>query len=69
MCEFRLKYPNRYAVYHLYDDEIVLDGKIDEAAWEEVPWTESFGDIQGRSHWSQPWLNTHVKMRYDDEYL
>ncbi|TYZ66353.1 hypothetical protein PybrP1_006950 [[Pythium] brassicae (nom. inval.)] len=48
---------------------ITIDGRLDEAAWEEVPWSEDFVDIRGRRHWSQPWLATRVKLRFDDRFL
>lgn len=48
---------------------ITIDGRLDEAAWEEAPWSEDFVDIRGQRHWSQPWLATRVKLRFDDRFL
>ena len=28
---------------------IVVDGKLDEAAWEQAPWSDEFVDIQGEA--------------------
>lgn len=48
---------------------IVIDGRLDDAAWEETPWSEPFEDIRGARHWSQPWFATKVKLRFDDQLL
>jgi hypothetical protein len=47
---------------------IVLDGKLDDEAWKEVPWTSNFLDIQGPKL-PTPRYNTRAKIRYDDNYL
>ena len=38
-----LPFPKSYVVYHLsLGEEITVDGKLDEKAWEEVDWTQTF---------------------------
>ena len=34
--------PRTYIAYHLGDKTINIDGKLDDEAWAEVPWTEDF---------------------------
>lgn len=41
-----------------------IDGKLDEAAWQDTPWTTDFIDIQGAGH-SAPRFRTRAKMRWD----
>ena len=41
----------------------VIDGKIDEAAWQNLPWTEQFKDIEGDSKPVPTW-NTRAKMTW-----
>ncbi|ORX90117.1 hypothetical protein K493DRAFT_340224 [Basidiobolus meristosporus CBS 931.73] len=49
---------------------IVLDGKLDDPAWEKVPWTDYFGNIQGPAGIAPPpVMNTRVKIMFDDEYI
>jgi hypothetical protein len=45
-----------------------MDGRLDDAAWAEAPWTADFVDIEGPSR-SAPAYRTRVKMLWDDEYL
>jgi len=47
---------------------IVIDGKLDDAAWADAPWTEDFSDIQGDAK-PKPRFRTRAKMLWDDEYL
>ncbi|OQS03855.1 hypothetical protein THRCLA_03857 [Thraustotheca clavata] len=68
-CSFLNYYPKRYPIYHLHEESIEIDGKLDDDAWKDVPWTDSFIDIRGTKTWTQPWFKTRVKMRYDDEFL
>jgi len=46
----------------------VIDGKLDDAAWEAAPWTENFVDIEGDAK-AKPRLRTRAKMLWDDEYF
>ncbi|PRP81635.1 hypothetical protein PROFUN_01142 [Planoprotostelium fungivorum] len=60
--------PRSYVGYRTHKGSIILDGKLDEPAWQEVPWTEDFLDIQGTSQ-PTPRYKTHAKMRFDDDFL
>ncbi|GLE10429.1 hypothetical protein PINS_up022530 [Pythium insidiosum] len=69
-CSFRSLHPRRYNAYVVPDaTPIVVDGKLDDAAWADAPFSEPFVDIMGPLHWSQPWFTTRVKMRYNASYL
>ena len=47
---------------------IQIDGKLDDAAWKEAPWTSDFIDIEGATK-AAPRFRTRVKMLWDDKYL
>ncbi|MRX07587.1 hypothetical protein GJ697_07065 [Pseudoduganella sp. FT25W] len=47
---------------------IHIDGKPDDAAWRNAPWTADFVDIEGDSK-PRPKYRTRVKMLWDDQYL
>jgi hypothetical protein len=47
---------------------VTVDGKLDEAAWKAVPWTEDFVDIEG-SRRPKPRFRTRAKMLWDDKYF
>jgi hypothetical protein len=47
---------------------LVIDGKLDEAAWQAAPWTEPFVDIQG-DHAPAPRHATRAKMLWDDGHF
>jgi len=47
---------------------IHIDGKLDDAAWHNAPWTADFVDIEGDSQ-PRPKYRTRVKMLWDDQYL
>ena len=43
---FAASYPRQYITYRLQESErITIDGKLDDAAWEAVNWTEPMEDI------------------------
>ena len=65
-CTFSESYPRQYVAYRNFDRDLVIDGKLDDDAWQEVAWTEDFVDI---STSTTPRLRTNVKMRYDDTFL
>jgi hypothetical protein len=60
-------HPRGY-VCHRAADPITIDGKLDEAAWDAVPWSEPFVDIEGAAG-PVPRFQTRVKMLWDDECL
>ena len=47
---------------------ITLDGKITEKAWKNIPWTDSFIDIEGDLK-PKPYNDTKVKMLWDEDYF
>ena len=59
--------PQTYACPRV-EGAIELDGKLDDAAWANVPWTRAFIDIQGEAR-PTPRLTTRVKMLWDDEHF
>ena len=55
--------PRTYNAYHLNGKQINIDGRLDDAAWQEVPWSEKFVDMRSVLY-PEPFLETKVKMRY-----
>ncbi len=45
-----------------------VDGKLDDAAWANAPWTEDFVDIEGDAK-PKPKFRTRAKMLWDDEFF
>lgn len=45
-----------------------IDGKLDDAAWSDAPWTEEFADIEGPAK-PKPRHRTRAKMLWDDEHF
>ena len=46
----------------------VIDGRLDDAAWAEAPWTRDFADIEGELK-PAPSLRTRAKLAWDDDAL
>lgn len=59
------KTPRTYVAHKAIDD-IIVDGRADEAAWKNVQWTDDFIDIEG---YKTPKYRTRLKMIWDDVYL
>jgi hypothetical protein len=59
--------PKGYVCYRV-KDKLTIDGKLDEADWKAVPWTDDFVDIEGGSK-PKPRFRTRVKMLWDDDGL
>jgi hypothetical protein len=55
-------------VCHRASKPIEIDGKLDDAAWKDAPWSEAFVDIEGDAK-PKPRLRTRMKMLWDDSYL
>lgn len=51
-----------------YETIGTFDGRLDDAAWQAVPFTESFVDIRGAG-FPTPRFETRAKMRWDDRFL
>jgi hypothetical protein len=47
---------------------VIIDGALDEAAWQAAPWSDRFVDIEGDAR-PAPTLATRVKMLWDDTYF
>jgi hypothetical protein len=45
-----------------------VDGRLDDPAWRDAPWTADFVDIEGDAR-PRPTLRTRVKMLWDDAYF
>jgi hypothetical protein len=64
----------KYICYRA-EEALVIDGKLDEASWKQVPWTSYFEDLGSEtieSYQKQtgpPQLKTRVKMLWDDYYF
>lgn len=64
-------YPRQYVAKRVAQP-ITIDGNVEKDVWRNVPWSEAFGDIQGKDGPSQvdnniPW--TAFKALYDDTHL
>jgi hypothetical protein len=59
--------PRGYVCYRA-SGPLTIDGKLDEAAWQAVPWSEPFVDIEGNRK-PAPRFRTRMKMLWDDQCL
>ena len=59
--------PRGYVCYRA-NGPITIDGKLDDAAWADAPWSEPFRDIEGDKR-PDPRLRTRMKMLWDDTAL
>jgi hypothetical protein len=59
--------PHGYVCYRAAGP-LTLDGQLDDAAWQAVPWSEPFVDIEGDRQ-PAPRYRTRVKMLWDDRCL
>lgn len=59
--------PRNYTSYFT-SDSIVIDGKIDDKAWQNVPWSDNFVDIATAVK-APDNLFTRFKMLWDKQYL
>ena len=76
-----LRYPRQYVAYEVrgspggsadggFAPPPVVDGKLDDLAWEEVGWSEDFRDISDLTgRLDPPRFRTRVKMRWDASWL
>lgn len=62
------KIPPRGYVCGFAKSAPVIDGRMDDAAWQKAPWTQDFTDIEGAVK-PQPRFRTRAKMVWDDEYF
>jgi hypothetical protein len=59
--------PKRYVCYRA-SGPLTIDGRLDKPAWQAVPWTEDFVDIEGDVQ-PRPRFRTRAKMLWDDRYF
>lgn len=59
--------PKTYVI-HKTSEPLIIDGKPDESAWQQINWTDTFSDIQGDEQ-PIPRFETKAKMLWDDHYL
>jgi hypothetical protein len=60
----RLPYAPRTYLVQRSPSRLIVDGRLDEAAWRAVPWSDAFVDIEG-DHRPRPRFATRVKMLWD----
>lgn len=56
--------PKHYAC-HRATSAVVIDGRMNESAWNDAPWTDLFVDIEGGTK-PRPRFTTQAKMLWDD---
>ena len=66
-CHGQTDEPKRYACRRAAAP-LVIDGRLDDAAWQQAEWTDWFTDIQG-ARMPAPRFHTRVKMLWDDRYF
>src|SRR5260370_37466804 len=59
--------PRGYVCYRA-TGPVAIGGKLDDAAWQAVPWSEDFVDIEGDRR-LPPRFPTRVKMLWGDHYF
>lgn len=59
--------PRGYVCYRA-GNPVIIDGKLDDPAWADAPWSEPFRDIEGDRRPDPP-LRTRMKMLWDDRAL
>ena len=59
--------PRQYVCYRR-SGPIAIDGRLDEKAWRDAPWTDFFQDHQA-PYAPPPWKGVRAKMLYDDHHL
>lgn len=62
------KIPQRTYTALKANNKIVIDGKLDDADWQRVPFTEDFADISG-FEFPKPKYRTRAKILWDDDYI
>jgi hypothetical protein len=59
--------PKHY-VTHFTQEAPAIDGRLDEAVWQQAAWTELFTDIEGDKK-PKPTYPTRVKLAWDNKHL
>lgn len=63
----KLPSPRNYQCSHTACS-LVIDGSLNEKAWQQVEWSDSFIDIEGASQ-PKPRFQTQMKMLWNDDFL
>ena len=66
--EPKIEYAPKKYLCHKSKTSILVDGKLNDSAWEKANWSDSFVDIEG-SLKPKPYYDTKVKMIWDDNYF
>lgn len=66
-CGVTGNHARNYVCYRV-SQPLLIDGKIDEQAWQEADWSSHFVDITGDAE-KEPRFSTRMKMLWDKEYL
>ena len=61
------EHPRGYVCY-LRSRALQIDGRLDDEAWRDAPWSDRFVDIEGARK-PAPALSTRVKMLWDDQFF
>ncbi len=64
----QIEYAPEHYVCHRTTDAITVDGRLDEAAWQDAAWTELFVDIEGDAK-ARPRFDTRARMLFDSSYF
>ncbi len=67
LADFAYTHPKGYVCYRA-STPLRLDGKLDDPAWQNAPWTDEFVDIEGDKR-PKPRFRTRVKMLWDDQFF
>ena len=59
--------PKQYTCYNTHS-VIEIDGNVYDDSWGKIPWSSFFEDIEGNAK-PKPYLQTRMKMLWDEEYL
>ena len=59
--------PRKYVCYKT-EENLKIDGKLNEKSWKNTKWTREFVDIQGKLK-PKPKYTTKVKMLWDNNYI
>ncbi len=59
--------PENYICYRT-PETLLIDGKMDESAWQKAPWSSSFVDIEGDLK-PRPTWDTRIKMLWDNNWF
>ena len=61
------EHPRGYVAY-TRSHALKIDGRLDDEAWRDAPWSERFVDIEGARR-PAPALSTRVKMLWDEQFF